>query len=143
MLIYRDGLTHYVEAPAKVYKNREGHTIERYQTDQGKLYFVTLKDSHYCAHGRTLAEAIADAKWKDPVQRPTMDALKEEIISKGKDTKITLNEFRVLTGACREGCKDALKQVGLEDVEALNAYDIRDLVSREWGNKLLDVLEWR
>ena len=142
MKYYRDKTTFEVLEKPKVYQNQEGHTIERCKTKNGNLFFVTLKDSHYCAHGKTLADAVADAKYKDPSQRPKIDELLFEIKQAGKNRVITLNEFRFITGACRVGCEQALDKVGLSHVSAMSAYDIRDKVSREWGKKLIDMIGW-
>jgi hypothetical protein len=120
--------------------NREGHTIETYSVEGVKKYFVYLKNSFYCAHGSTIAEAIADAIWKDPAKRPNLETLKAEIREAGQKRKITINEFRVLTGACTEGCRVALERAKKE--APLTAKEIRDSVSLEWGNKLIEILEW-
>ena len=92
---------------------------------------------------RQESEALAEKmpEWKDPEKRPTLDALRETIRKAGKRRKITLAEFRLLTGACAEGCRQALRRAGL-DGKPMTAFDIRDKVSREWGDKLLRILDW-
>lgn len=141
--IYRDGLDEVITGPIKVRVTSEGHTVESYKTSKGKQrYFATLAGTHWCAHGDSVASAVADAIWKDPERRPTMDALKAEIVVAGKNRKISLNEFRVLTGACLTGCKAALERVG-RDETPITAQEIHDLVSKEWGGKLLSVLGWK
>ena len=138
---YRDGVETKFDRPIRVYKTRDGHTVECFTYKNERTYFVTLKGTHWCAHGRTVAEAVADAKWKDPEKRPTMDALREQIQKAGKKRKISLAEFRLLTGACAEGCRQALQRASL-DGKPMTAFDIRDKVSREWGDKLLRILDW-
>lgn len=140
MLFYRDGLEEEIDGPPRVFKNGEGHTIEAYKVDGKERFFVTLAGTHWCAHGNTLAEAIADAIWKDPARRPTLEALKAEIQKAGKERLITLPEFRVLTGACQTGCLEALKSKGM-DGSPMTAHDVKRHFP-EWGQKLLDVLEW-
>ncbi len=140
MKFYRDGLEEQIDAMPKVHRNREGHTIEAYSVKGEKKYFVTLSNSFYCAHGNSIAEAVADAIWKDEDKRPSLESLKEEIQKSGIDRKITINEFRVLTGACNEGCRVALTRAKKE--APLTAKEIRDSVSREWGIKLIQILEW-
>ena len=142
MILYRDGIEEKIDGELTVSKNREGHTIESYSVDGVPRFFVTLKDTWYCAHGNTVASAIADAIWKDPSRRPTLEALKEEIIKAGKERKISLQEFRLLTGACSEGCLIAIKRAGVSG-EPMTAKEIKDKVSLEWGNKLMDILEWQ
>lgn len=141
-IVYRDGLEEAVVGPIRTHYTSDGHTIESYRLEGGKKrFFVTLKDTHWCAHGDTIAGAVADALWKDPERRPSAEDLKQQILVYGKKRKITLNEFRVLTGACLVGCREELKRVG-RDESPLTAFEVRDLVSREWGNKLLSILGW-
>lgn len=141
--IYRDGLKEQLNDLPVVSKSIEGHTVEHYTVNGKNRYFVTIKDSHYCAHGDTLAQAIADAIWKDPAKRPDREKLKQEIQEAGKERLITLNEFRVLTGACTTGCRIALKNAGKENTTSMTAYDVYHHVSKEWGSKLLEILEWK
>jgi hypothetical protein len=139
---YRDGLTENIVGPIKITTTSDGHVVERYTlTDGKKRFFATIAGSHWSAHGDTIANAVADALWKDPDRRPSMEALAEEIKKSGKKREINLNEFRLLTGACLEGCRTAIKKSGVTET-ALTAYAIRDKISKEWGSKLLLVLQW-
>lgn len=144
MIIYRDGLQQTIDPDygIRATKTRDGHTVERYRVDGVTKYFVTLAGSPYCAHGSTLAEAIADAKWKDPKQRPSLEQVKATVLRRGRKGKISLPEFRVLTGACKEGCMAALNRAGLEP-RPMTADDIRSKVSLDWGNKLFSILGWK
>ena len=140
--IYRDGLDEVISGRIKTLTTPEGHTVETYTLASGKKrFFVTLVGSHWCAHGDTIADAVADAIWKDPARRPSMQSLVDSIKKDGSDRKITLNEFRVITGACLVGCKQALLKAG-RDETPITAYEIRDFVSVDWGNKLLSLLGW-
>lgn len=138
--IFRDGLEELAQGPLLVSTTREGHKVESYKVDGTNRFFVTLAGSHYCAHGNTLAEAIADALWKDEKRRPSLEAVKEDIRKDGKSRKVTLQEFRILTGACQTGCRVALKQAGL-DGSPMRASEIKKYFP-EWGAKLLAILEW-
>ena len=140
--VYRDGLEELVVGPIRVTVTSDGHTIESYKLSDGRRrFFATLAGTHWCAHGETVAAAVADAIWKDPTKRPSMESLVASIKSDGRSRKITLNEFRVLTGACLTGCRDALAKAGRDD-SPMTAADIREVVSFEWGNKLISVLGW-
>lgn len=140
--LYRDGLEEVITGPIKVFVTPDGHTVERYKLANGKQrFFATLVKTHWCAHGDTIASAVADALWKDPVNRPSMESLVESIKKGGVTRKITLNEFRLITGACLSGCRSALEKVGRDD-SPMTAYDIRNVVSVDWGNKLLSILGW-
>jgi hypothetical protein len=139
-VLFRDSLEEQIDAPPRVSHTHEGHTVETYSVGGKERFFVTLVGSPYCAHGDTLAEAIGDAIWKDEKRRPTLQAVKEEIRSAGRERKITLQEFRILTGACQAGCRAALRKEGL-DTSPMTADQIFKYFP-EWGRKLLQVLEW-
>lgn len=138
--LFRDNLEETIDGPVTVSSTREGHRVESYRVDGADRFFVTLVGSYYCAHGNTLAEAIADALWKDEKRRPSLEKVKEDIRKEGQDRKITLQEFRILTGACQAGCHVALKQAGLNG-SPMKAADIKKHFP-EWGAKLLTILEW-
>lgn len=140
--LYRDGLVEDIVGPITAKVTSDGHTVESYTLANGKRrYFATIAGTHWCAHGDTVASAIADALWKDPARRPSAESLITEIKSDGKDRKITLNEFRLITGACITGCREALSRAG-KDETPMTAFEVRDNVSREWGNKLISMLGW-
>ena len=139
--LYRDGLEEEISGPIRVSQTSDGHIVERYALANGKKrFFATLAGTHWCAHGDSIANAVADALWKDPERRPSMQSLVESV-KDNKKHKFTLNEFRLITGACLTGCRAALAQAG-RDESPMTAFDIRDIVSREWGNKLISVLGW-
>ena|ERR1035437_975888 len=140
--LYKDGIEESVVGPIKVVHTREGHTIEKYTLSNGKKrFFATLAGSHWCAHGSTIAEAVADAIWKDPDKRPSRESLVNSIRDEGHTRKITLIEFCLLTGACITGCRDAAEKEGME-CSPITAHEIRDKISKEWGEKLLSLLGW-
>ena len=142
-VMYRDGIEADIDPGfgIRVSKTRDGHTVESFKVNGMRKCFVTLKGSPCCAHGNTVAEAVADALWKDPEKRPSLEGLAETIREAGKKRKISLPEFRLLTGACAEGCRIAIKRAGVSG-KPMTAFDIRDKVSKEWGDKLIRVLGW-
>ena len=140
--LHRDGLKEMIVGPIRVHVTSDGHTVESYRTEKGKKrFFATLAGTHWCAHGDSIASAVADALWKDPERRPSASALKEEIRKAGPKRKITLGEFRLLTGACLSGCRAALENAGRDD-SPMTAHEIYKNISRDWGGKLLSVLGW-
>jgi hypothetical protein len=141
MIFYRDGLEEIIDSPPKIKITRDGHTVEQYSVKGKKKFFVTLYNLPFCAHGETLEQAISDAIWKDDKRRPSMESLKSEIQLEGKDRKITLNEFRLLTGACSEGCRIALRKAGLDGSPMKASEIVKEFP--EWGNRLLEILEWK
>jgi hypothetical protein len=140
ILLFRDGLEELIDSPPIVSTTREGHRVESYRVNGSERFFITLAGSHYCAHGNTLADALADAIWKDETKRPSLEAVKENIRNDGQTRKITLQEFRILTGACGIGCQIALKQAGLNG-DPMCASEIKKYFP-DWGAKLLEILEW-
>ena len=139
---FRDGLEEMIAGPVRVSVTSDGHTVENYKLADGRRrFFATLAGSHWCAHGDTLANAIADALWKDPARRPSMESLVKSVGEEGHSHRFTLNEFRLLTGACLTGCRSALEKASRDD-SPMTAIEIRDIISRDWGNKLLSVLGW-
>jgi hypothetical protein len=141
--LYRDGLQEIIKGPIRISITSDGHVVEHYKLADGtRRFFATLAGTHWCAHGDTIANAIADAIWKDPTRRPSIEALVESIKSEGKAHKFTLNEFRHLTGACLVGCRTALSQAG-KDESPMTAKEICDSVSIDWGNKLIAILGWQ
>lgn len=141
MNFFRDGLEEIIDATPHVSSTREGHIVEKYKANGKQRFFVTLAGSHWCAHGATLPEAIADAIWKDPDRRPSLEKLRDEIREVGKDRKITLGEFKILTGACSEGCRIALERAKLDGSPMKGTDILRHFP--EWGRKLFEVLEWK
>lgn len=140
--VYRDGIEEISSIPVTVSHTREGHVVESYKVGGSPRHFVTLKDSFFCAHGDTVAEAVADALWKDPKQRPDREDMRKQIQAQGRDYELCVNEFRLLTGACLTGCRVALRKKGYPTDTRMKATDIRDKINREWGTKLLSILGW-
>ena len=139
MEIYRDGITHKVDGKISVHTTPAGHVIESWETNGKRVYFANLNDSVYCAHGDTPEQAIADAQWKDPKLRPSIEDLVNEIRPIIKTRKINVKEFRLLTGACVIGCRDFLEQKGLPlDIE-LTVEEFKP-IGGEWANTLENII---
>jgi hypothetical protein len=77
--------------------------------------FVASKDNFY-AHGETLKKAISDLQFKVVAEK-----LKKEPIK--ADTEITINHYRLITGACEMGVKSWMQQNGIK-VEKIKAKDL-------------------
>lgn len=141
--LFRDGIEEDIIGPIRIKETSDGHIVECYRLSDGKRrFFATIAGTHYCAHGNTLANAISDALWKDPLQRPSMESLRASIQKKGNNHMFTLNEFRLLTGACAEGCRSALSKSG-RDEGPMTVMDICKFVSNDWGKKLLSIMDWK
>lgn len=139
--VYRDGLSVTLD-PGSTIKTRttsDGHVIETWKSKGKRVYFANLYDSVYCAHGDTAAQAIADALWKDPARRPSLEALVGEIRPVVKTRKISLQEFRVLTGACETGCRSFLEAKGFGVGVRMTLAEFLP-IGGEWALKLKQVL---
>ena len=141
MTIYRDGIEYVLDPNSKVSvrTTSDGHVIESWKSQGNRVYFSTLAGSHFCAHGSTAAEAVADALWKDPARRPSLDALVAEIKPQIKTRKIRLQEFRLLTGACMDGCRRFLQQHKLPTTVSMTLAEFLP-IGGEWARKLEAVL---
>lgn len=140
LMIFRDGIEHAIDSGGvSVRVTSDGHTIESWKSNGKRVYFANLFESVYCAHGDSEAHAIGDAIWKDPKRRPSLDALVAEIKPHLKTRKITVHEFRVLTGACESGCRDFLKSHGL-GLDAAMTLEEFVPIGGSWADKLRRVL---
>jgi len=97
LLFWQDGkyvsadriLTEVIEKKGRCYKVRKLHSTKEF-------YLVSDGTTH--AHGDTQAKAKEDYRFKLASEK-----LKNEPIK--ADTVITINYYRLITGACREGCR--------------------------------------
>ncbi len=83
--------------------------------------FVAEKDN-FTAHGETIKKAIQDVQFKIIAEK-----LKNEPIK--KDTIITVNYYRLITGACEQGCKSWMNQHNVEVTE-IKAVDLLPLLEK-------------
>jgi hypothetical protein len=73
------------------------------------------KVGNYWAHGRTAKEAIQDA-----TDKATLYADVADVVAEIKLTgKVTIAQYRTITGACREGCRQFLQSIGKPDATDL------------------------
>ena len=143
MKYYRDGLTiGACHSPRVVV--REGHTCEVFSTSDGDVWFVTLKDTHFCAHGDSFHDAVIAAKEKQNPGAGRIEAIKRI----QKTGKVNLNDFCLATGACRAGATAWIKQEGLSVKAEMKVSDVLGRLdktsSRSWGETLREELgdEW-
>ena len=141
--IFRDGVWEDIKGRIRVHTTSDGHVVESYRLKSGeRRFFATIAGTTFCAHGDSVAAAISDALWKDEKRRPSLEDLKASIQKEGTEHKFTLGEFRLLTGACLTGCRTALIQAKQKE-KPMAAFEIRDKISKEWGNKLISILGWQ
>jgi hypothetical protein len=107
--------------------------------DKLRKCFVA-QSGNFSAHGDTLKSAIEDVKYKLQEQ-----AGKSEAIERIKTSKIvTVNDFRIITGACREGMRQHLSQrnINMDEVESLTLDDaIKAMSGSSFGDQFIRDLE--
>ena len=92
-----------------------------------QCYLAKVGD--YWAHGKTVKEAIQDAKYK-----ATLNADISDVVAEIKQTGIvTIAQYRAITGACREGCRRFLQSIGKPDATELPLADVMEQVKNHYG----------
>jgi hypothetical protein len=84
-------------------------------------FFIVKKDTYY-AHGADLRKAFEDVKFKIIAEK-----LKNEPIN--PDTEITINHYRLITGACEMGVKNWMDQNNIT-VDAIKAKDLFPILKK-------------
>ena len=108
-VVYNDNITFFVESTKtlkeiKIYSGlTKVHINEGFVS--GTKTFLAEKDG-FSSHGETVKEAISDLHFKITSERLKNEPIKE-------DTEITVNYYRLITGACIVGCKDFMDKNGL------------------------------
>jgi hypothetical protein len=103
LLFWQDGkyvsadriLTEVIHKRGNVYRVRKIHSTKEF-------YLVTNGETH--AHGETLKQAKADFEFKLIAERLKKDPIKE-------DTIITIQYYRIVTGACEMGVRNWINSV--------------------------------
>ena len=107
--------------------------------DKLKKCFVA-QSGEFSAHGNKLKSAIDDVQFKLQKQ-----AGKSESIERIKSTEIvTANDFRIITGACREGMRHHLAQrnIKMDNVESLTLdAAIKAMSGSSFGDQFMRDLE--
>ena len=83
-------------------------------------YLVT-NESNW-AHGETLKKAQEDLHFKVIAEKLKKDPIK-------KDTMISMPYYRIVTGACEQGCKSWMQQNGVPD-EPIKAIDLLPILEK-------------
>jgi hypothetical protein len=91
------------------------------KVNKEESFFIVKKDD-YCAHGEDLRKAFEDVKFKVVAEK-----LKNEPIN--PDTEITINHYRLITGACEMGVKNWMEQNNIK-VESIMAKDLMPILKK-------------
>ena len=90
--------------------------------------YVAKVGNHW-AHGKTAKEAIQDAN-----EKATLDADVADVVAEIKLTgRVTIAQYRAITGACREGCRQFLHSIGKPDATDLPLADVIQQVKGHYG----------
>ena len=108
-LIYKDNITFLAEHKRRskntiIYSGLINLSIKSGVLKSTKAYLV--EEGCFSAHGQTLKKAMEDLKFKIISEK-----IKNEPIN--ADTKITLEIYRMITGACEIGCRHFMDMVNI------------------------------
>jgi hypothetical protein len=109
--------------PSKGIKIMSGYIVKN--IENGKINkekcFVAEKEN-YSAHGKTIKKAVGDIHFKLMAEK-----IKNNPIN--KDTVITIQYYRTLTGACEFGCKSWMETNGIKKDE-MKAVELLPLLEK-------------
>jgi len=88
-----------------VSKQRNLYTVRHFGSNQDSFVAVSSK---FCAHGSTEKEAKDDLRFKQAQHRMQNEPI-------GNDTPITVDRYRAITGACREGVRNWMSSNGITE----------------------------
>ena len=109
LLSWQDGKYVMVDGMFTEVLHRRGNVYKVKSLGKAKeFYLVSNKEETFFAHGDTLPKAKEDLHFKI-----ISETLKKEPIL--KDTVITMQYYRIVTGACEVGCKDFISKHKLKD----------------------------
>lgn len=107
-------------------KIKDDYTIIKTTKDE----WIVGKDDNY-SHGETLKSAKDDLVFKILSKNLNVD----EIVKKIKSSKkVTVNDYRPLTGACQQGIERFKKEIGLKRNE-MKLEDLKEKVKGRYGYK--------
>ena len=100
-----------------------------------KKVYVAKKGKFY-AHGKTIKQAVNDVNFKYLQENFDLNEIVSEI--KTKKT-ISVNEYRLLTGACSVGVQNFIEENNIKESE-LPLNKVIEITKGYWGNsKLLEL----
>jgi len=99
--------------------------------DMPTCYVAWVGDD--AAHGETAAKAIEDAQFKSATANLDVDELVATIKQRGT---VTFSDYRLLTGACREGLERGLEDCGFaKDTPELPLPKVMELSKGRYGDE--------
>ncbi len=93
---------------------------------------VVARIGDLTAHGETVREAVTDVRFK--YEQATLDV--SEVTARVRSTQtVTINDYRLLTGACRLGVQGFLDSHKLGEAEVLPLETVTELVRGQYGGE--------
>jgi hypothetical protein len=95
------------------------------------LYYIAEKDGYF-AHGSSMKEAIEDCNFKYLQEHLDKDDLIKQIKEKGS---VTIQDYRLLTGACQLGVNKFLSEKGITG-DSLTIDQVIELTKGAYGGNV-------
>ncbi len=102
----------------------------KYFPERKGTVYVAEKDG-YAAHGKTLREAVNDLQFK-MLQDANLDEHIQRIKQQGY---MNANDYRLLTGACREGTNRFLQERGLTWEDTMPVSQVLEITKGQYGSE--------
>jgi len=94
-----------------------------------RRHYIAVRGEH-AAHGSTVREAVEDCAMK-VLKVKADEATIAEIKASGT---VTLAQYRAITGACREGCRQWAASNGLDGREEITIEELRPMLAGVYGS---------
>jgi len=105
---------------------RANYFLASGRSDRG--HYIAVRGEH-SAHGSTVREAVEDCATKALAVDPSTTIA--EIKASGT---VTLAQYRAITGACREGCRQWAASNGLDGREEIAVEELRPMLAGVYGS---------
>lgn len=136
---YRDGLLLYTEGEVIETLDAVVEVLYSTKVSHERVYFAEIKNTTFCAHGDSVEEAIEDALFKDGTKKLTEEDRKKY---QDADFQFSVSLFRRLTGACKTGIAEWLKQRDLPATTKMTLSQF-EKVGGEWADNLKEAIYGR
>ena len=107
LLFWKDGKYVLADGIFTEVISKKGRVYEVRDIGSGKTYYLVTNGESLHAHGETLEQAKADLRFKRLAEKFKSEPIKPSQI-------ITVDMFRIITGACQTGCEQWMRQNGVK-----------------------------
>ena len=140
LTINNGNIINYDGIPVFVSKRKRVNNSEINEGNIGNKKGVetfVVSSNGFHAHGKTIKDAREDLAFKIAKQNFNVDEVVREIKSTGI---ITLQQYRLLTGACKQGCDHFLSTMNMSNVKQLPIQEAIKLTANAYGGNRLNEL---